>query len=102
MRDYFLPARSTWKAAAEVRAPTLLLYGGRDKLVDVRAARRAARVFRDARVVVLPRSGHVAQMEHPAAVAREIREHLDAAARRTGSVAGPGGTRPIPTTALRG
>jgi len=102
MRDYFLPTRSTWKAAAEVRAPTLLLYGGRDKLVDVRAARRAARVFRDARVVVLPRSGHVAQMEHPAAVAREIREHLDAAARRTGSVAGPGGTRPIPTTALRG
>lgn len=85
LRDYFRPSPYTWKAAAEVRAPTLIFYGGRDRLVDVRAARRAARVFRDARVVVLPRSGHVAQMEHPAAVAREIRAHLDAAARRTGS-----------------
>ena len=41
-------------------------------LVDVRMAGRAAHQFADARVVVLPRTGHVAHMEHPDAVAAEI------------------------------
>ena len=35
-------------------------------------AGRAARAFADGRMVVLPRTGHVAQMEHPAEVAAEI------------------------------
>ena len=47
-------------------------YGSRDRLVDARMAGRAARQFRDARIVVMPRTGHVAHMEHPEAVAAEI------------------------------
>ena len=39
-----------------------------------RLATKAARVFRDASVVVLPRTGHVAQMEHPGLVAARFRE----------------------------
>jgi pimeloyl-ACP methyl ester carboxylesterase len=35
-------------------------------------AGRAARTFHRARVVVLPRTGHVAQMERPGAVAAEF------------------------------
>jgi pimeloyl-ACP methyl ester carboxylesterase len=42
----------------------------------------AARAFRNARVVVLPRIGHVAMMERPGLVAKEMRGML-AATRRT-------------------
>jgi pimeloyl-ACP methyl ester carboxylesterase len=64
--------RSPWRDAALVTAPALVIYGSRDRLVDARLAGRAARQFRDARIVVLPRTGHVAHMEHPALVAAEI------------------------------
>ncbi|MBV9095656.1 MAG: alpha/beta hydrolase [Streptosporangiaceae bacterium] len=63
---------AAWKDAARITAPALVIYGSHDRLVDPRAAGRAARTFRDARVVVLPRTGHVAQMERPEAVAAEI------------------------------
>jgi pimeloyl-ACP methyl ester carboxylesterase len=63
---------SAWRDAARVTAPTLVIYGSRDRLVDARMAGRAAHQFRDAKIVVLPRTGHVAHMEHPAQVAAEI------------------------------
>lgn len=54
-----------WKLAQRVSAPTLLVYGRKDPLVDPRSAHRATKYFPNAHVVVLPDSGHVAQMEHP-------------------------------------
>jgi pimeloyl-ACP methyl ester carboxylesterase len=63
---------SPWRDVARVTAPSLVIYGQHDRLVDPRAAGRAAHVFQDARIVVLPHTGHVAHMEHPAAVAAEI------------------------------
>ena len=59
-------------AAAGVRAPTLVIWGTRDRLVDVRLAQRAAAGYPDARLLVLAECGHVAQMEHPDATARGI------------------------------
>jgi pimeloyl-ACP methyl ester carboxylesterase len=67
---------SLWRDAARVTAPTLLLYGREDRIVDPRMAARAGRIFRNARVVTLPRVGHVAQMEQPDVVAREFRTLL--------------------------
>jgi pimeloyl-ACP methyl ester carboxylesterase len=67
---------SLWDTAAAVRAPTLLVYGLDDKLVDPRTSARAARTYPGARLVLLPGCGHVAQMEHPEEVARVIRQHL--------------------------
>ena len=58
-------AHRPWRLAARVDCPTLLVYGRLDPLVDARAAYRVTRHFRRAEVVVLPDSGHVAQMEHP-------------------------------------
>ena len=58
-----------WKLAARVTCPTLVVYGRKDPLVDPRSAHRVTKHFRDAHVVVLPDSGHVAQMEHPEFVA---------------------------------
>jgi pimeloyl-ACP methyl ester carboxylesterase len=73
--------RSLWHDAARVTAPTLVIYGSHDRLVRPAMAAPAARAFRGARAVVLSRTGHVAMMEHPGLVAKEMRE-LFAGARR--------------------
>ncbi|MEV7025652.1 alpha/beta fold hydrolase [Kitasatospora sp. NPDC093558] len=73
--------QALWRQAEQVRAPVLLVYGLRDKLVSYRSARRACAAFADARLLVLPESGHVAMMEHPEQVAREVRELLAARGR---------------------
>jgi pimeloyl-ACP methyl ester carboxylesterase len=58
-----------WRQAERVLAPTLLVYGGRDRLVGFRMARRASAAFRDSRLLSLPDAGHVAMMEYPELVA---------------------------------
>ena len=65
-----------WRQARKVRAPVLLVYGIRDKLVSYRMARRAWAAFGNARLLVIPESGHVAMLEHPGAVARGFHELL--------------------------
>jgi pimeloyl-ACP methyl ester carboxylesterase len=65
---------SLWRAARRVTAQSLVLFGRRDRLVDPRLAARAAGTFRDARVEVLPETGHIAQMECPGLVAALFRE----------------------------
>lgn len=62
--------RALWRQAAQVQAPTLLVWGAKDRLVDVSLAPRAVRTFPDARLLVLDDVGHVAQMERPELVAR--------------------------------
>jgi pimeloyl-ACP methyl ester carboxylesterase len=69
-----LPRRSLWADAAKVECPVLLIYGGKDRLVDARIRTKAQRTFPDARLLYLPRSGHVAQMEHPEQVERAFRQ----------------------------
>ncbi len=66
--------RSLWADAAKVKCPVLLIYGGKDRLVDARIRTKAQRTFKDARLLYLPRSGHVAQMEHPEHVERAFRQ----------------------------
>ena len=65
-----------WALAGWVEAPTLLVYGRKDKLVDPKAAHRATKEFSVAHVMVIPDSGHVAMMEHPELVDRWWREWL--------------------------
>ncbi|KAF5994990.1 MULTISPECIES: alpha/beta fold hydrolase [Streptomyces] len=76
-----------WRQAERVLAPTLLVYGGRDQLVAYRMARRAARAFRDSRLLSLPDAGHVAMMEYPETVASAFRELLA----ETGEFTSPAG-----------
>ncbi len=81
--EYFRP--DLWREAARVEAPTLVIHGRRDRIVDARMAVRASQTFPDVRIVTLPWAGHVAQMESPRIVAREaralIRECADAPVR---------------------
>jgi pimeloyl-ACP methyl ester carboxylesterase len=70
---------SLWTAASRVTAPTLVVWGTEDRLVSVRKAARTAALMRHSRLLVLPRCGHVAQMECPEAVARAMLGMVDAA-----------------------
>ena len=84
--DDGVPAPGPVAAVAAGRpgaGPTLLVYGLKDRLVDPRTASRAARTFPDNRMLLLPDSGHVSQMEHPGAVAAAIRRLVETSSSRT-------------------
>ncbi|HSY14710.1 MAG TPA: alpha/beta fold hydrolase [Jatrophihabitantaceae bacterium] len=63
-------SRSMWARMAMISAPTLVLWGRQDRLVDVRLAARVAATIPVARLLVLDDVGHVAQMEDPVTSAR--------------------------------
>jgi pimeloyl-ACP methyl ester carboxylesterase len=72
-REWLAPAgRSLWSVAQGVTAPTLVVWGARDRVISVRKALRTARSLPTARLLVLPRTGHTAQMERPVTVARAV------------------------------
>jgi pimeloyl-ACP methyl ester carboxylesterase len=85
---------SLWRAAERVTAPCLVLFGADDRLVHPRLADRAARVFRDSRVHVLPDTGHLAQMEQPGVVAALFREMV-AETRNRGAPGNSGRRDPV-------
>jgi pimeloyl-ACP methyl ester carboxylesterase len=79
---------SLWRDAERIRMPALVLFGADDRLVSPSLADHAARAFNDARIVVLPDTGHLGQMEHPATVASLFREMVTQA--QAQGPAGPG------------
>jgi pimeloyl-ACP methyl ester carboxylesterase len=83
---------SLWRDAERVRMPALVLFGTHDKLVSPSLADRAARTFPNARVIVLPETGHLGQMEHPVTVASLFREMV-AKTRTAGESPGNAGRR---------
>jgi pimeloyl-ACP methyl ester carboxylesterase len=66
------------ESARAVDVPTLLVAAERDDIAPVPAQRALAGRFADARLAVVPGTGHLAHYEAPAAVAREIRDFLSA------------------------
>ncbi|SCE91821.1 Pimeloyl-ACP methyl ester carboxylesterase [Micromonospora coriariae] len=72
LRAYLPGSGSLWRLARAVRAPTLVVGGRRDRLVDVRVAPQTARAIPDSRLLMLDGVGHVAQLEVPRLVARAV------------------------------
>ncbi|MFC4949438.1 alpha/beta fold hydrolase [Pseudonocardia sp. GCM10023141] len=70
---------SLWSVAARVTAPTLVVWGDRDRLVAPRLAARTAAAVRG-RLLMLAGVGHVAQIEAPVAVAQAVAGMWDAVA----------------------
>jgi pimeloyl-ACP methyl ester carboxylesterase len=70
--------------APQVAAPTLLVASEKDDVAPLPAQRVLEPMFADARLVVVPRVGHLAHYEAPDTVARETAEFL-AALRSTGA-----------------
>ena len=69
-------SQSMWTLPPKITAPTLVVWGTEDRLVSVRKAPRTARLLPHGRLLVLPRTGHVAQMERPATVATGRAGHV--------------------------
>ncbi|HEY3006943.1 MAG TPA: alpha/beta hydrolase [Micromonosporaceae bacterium] len=79
LRAYLPGPGSLWRLARDVTAPTLVIGGHQDRLVDVRVAPQVARAVPDSRLLMLDGVGHVAQMEVPRKVARAVVALLDEA-----------------------
>jgi pimeloyl-ACP methyl ester carboxylesterase len=77
LRAYLPGSNSQWRLAARIAAPTLVIGGLHDRLIDPRVPMQVARAVPDSRLLVLPGVGHVAQMEVPRLVARAIVGLLD-------------------------
>jgi pimeloyl-ACP methyl ester carboxylesterase len=77
VRAYLPGENSLWRVARRITAPTLVLAGERDRLIDVRVAPQVARAIPDSRLLMLDDVGHVAQMEVPVTVARAVLAMLD-------------------------
>ncbi|MEV4706010.1 alpha/beta hydrolase [Actinoplanes sp. NPDC049316] len=72
LRAYLPGVNSQWRLAARIAAPTLVIGGLKDGLVDPRVPAQVAKAIPDSRLLVLPGVGHVAQMEVPRLAARAI------------------------------
>jgi pimeloyl-ACP methyl ester carboxylesterase len=72
VRAYLPGVNSQWRLATRITAPTLVIGGLNDKLVDPRVNAQVAKAIPDSRLLILPGVGHVAQMEVPRLVARAI------------------------------
>jgi pimeloyl-ACP methyl ester carboxylesterase len=55
-----------WSRVAQVKAPTLVIHGSRDRLIPVAAAKELVRRRPDWQLTVLDGAGHVPMMEVPA------------------------------------
>lgn len=63
----------------EVKAPTLILWGGRDRLIPPEVAQVFEREITGSRLVMFPELGHVPQEEDPAATVAVVQAFLTAA-----------------------
>jgi pimeloyl-ACP methyl ester carboxylesterase len=73
VRSYLMTGpRSAWHAMGQIQAPAVVIWGDRDKLVNVGNAPRVASTLPDASLLVLNDVGHTAQLEDPVSTARAI------------------------------
>lgn len=77
LRAYLPGAGSLWSIAKRITAPTLVIGGIHDQLVDIRVPAQVAKTIPDSRLLMLGNAGHVAQIERPQIVARAIIGMLD-------------------------
>ncbi|MGV9771520.1 alpha/beta fold hydrolase [Streptosporangium sp. NPDC003464] len=64
---------------------TLVMVGGRDRLIPPAHSRRIAEAIPGAELAVLPGAGHMIGLERPEAVNQALADLFDRAARRTGA-----------------
>lgn len=66
-RFKFLPTTQSARRIKNIKKPTLILWGGRDRLIPPDNARRFQRDIQDSQLVLFPELGHVPQEEDPSA-----------------------------------
>lgn len=67
---------------SHIRQPTLIVWGRHDASLGTDDAHKFKRAIGPSRLVWIEDAGHTPHMSHPAAVAREIIEHIESSSRR--------------------
>lgn len=67
---------SAWRNIPTLRLPTLVIWGGQDRLIPVENAQRFHRDLPNDTLVIFPDAGHVPMEERPAETVRVVREFL--------------------------
>jgi pimeloyl-ACP methyl ester carboxylesterase len=75
--DSVVGRRAVFDELGRIRAPTLVLHGEDDRAIVPPRARRTAAAIPGAELVMLPRAGHTASREEPAAVTRELAQFFE-------------------------
>lgn len=90
MTSYLRVGRgNAWRLAERVAAPTLVVWGGADRLVDPRLGPRLVSALPDAHLQVQDGVGHVAMTESPEVTARAVLGLLEEVAARPGTTVAP-------------
>jgi pimeloyl-ACP methyl ester carboxylesterase len=76
-RFKYLPTLQSAERIQGITKPTLILWGGRDRLIPPENAKRFQQDIRGSQLVVFPRLGHVPQEEDPAATVAAVKLFLD-------------------------
>ena len=79
VRSMFFKNRSGWASMREVQAPTLVIWGERDRMIEPEVGEGFAAAIPGARLRVLNDTGHLPQLETPEAVLAALDEFLPAA-----------------------
>jgi pimeloyl-ACP methyl ester carboxylesterase len=81
-----LAACNAWQRPMEslggITTPTLVIAGGQDRMTPLKAGRAIASALPQARLLVLPGSGHALMMERPDEVLDALRDFIGARARQ--------------------
>jgi len=70
------PLGIDWQRIAGVKAPTLILWGGRDRLIPPENAQRFQRDIAGSQLVTFENLGHVPQEEDPARTVAAVVRYL--------------------------
>jgi pimeloyl-ACP methyl ester carboxylesterase len=75
-RFKYLPTEASAARIAQIKKPTLILWGGRDRLIPPDNGEHLHRDIAGSQLVVFPELGHVPQEEDPAATVARASEFL--------------------------
>ena len=74
--EHVMPTAARAARIASIRQPTLVLWGGLDRLIPPSSAERFARDIADSRLVMFPQLGHVPHEEAPQETVAVVSEFL--------------------------
>lgn len=67
------------KTIAMVRAATLVLWGGKDDIIDVRAGNRLRTLIKGSRLIIIREAGHVPHFSDPEETAKAVTRFINGA-----------------------
>jgi len=65
-----------WEHTRQIKAPTLILWGGNDRVIPIASAYAWKQAIPGAKLVIYPKAGHVSMADAPAQSAADVRKFL--------------------------